>query len=402
MSTPEAITVKAADFIFKHFKENLPDGFVYHNYGHTVEVVEAARKVGTGSKLSAEEMEIVELGCWFHDAGYTAYRQGHEELSTDIAAQFLREQEYPQEKIVAVQHCVLATKMPHNPSNILEEVICDADLLHTGKKIFFEKSALLRVEMEQTSNKQFSDFDWMKWTLDFLTTHSFHTKYAQKKYGERKAANLLKMQAQFRDLVDDQQKKEDKLAKEEALSAKKAAKDKRPERGIETMFRVTLRNHISLSAIADSKANTMLSINALIISIVVSVLMRQLDQHPALVIPTAVMLLVCILTITFATIATRPQVTSGSVTKEMVKNRTANLLFFGNFYKMELEDFQWGMQELLQDREYLYGSMIKDFYYLGLVLGKKYKYLRMCYNVFMYGMILSVLLFLIFGAGIHF
>jgi hypothetical protein len=49
------------------------------------------------------------------------------------------------------------------------------------------------------------------------------------------------------------------------------------------------------------------------------------------------------------------------------------------------------MNEMMYDKEYLYGSMIKDFYFLGQVLGKKYRYLRICYTIFMYGLIISVI-----------
>ena len=62
---------------------------------------------------------------------------------------------------------------------------------------------------------------------------------------------------------------------------------------------------------------------------------------------------------------------------------------------MKLDDFTWGMKALIEDKDYLYGSMIKDFYFLGQVLGHKYKYLRLCYNVFMYGLIISVIAFAI-------
>ena len=60
-------------------------------------------------------------------------------------------------------------------------------------------------------------------------------------------------------------------------------------------------------------------------------------------------------------------------TKDDIMNKDTNLLFFGNFYKMNLKDFTWGMEEMMNNRDFLYGSMIKDFYFLGQVLGRKYK-----------------------------
>jgi hypothetical protein len=60
---------------------------------------------------------------------------------------------------------------------------------------------------------------------------------------------------------------------------------------------------------------------------------------------------------------------------------------------MSLEDYEHGLQEMMNDRDYLYGTMTKDIYFLGKVLGKKYRYLRVCYSIFMYGLIASVLAF---------
>ena len=92
-------------------------------------------------------------------------------------------------------------------------------------------------------------------------------------------------------------------------------------------------------------------------------------------------------------LATKPNVTSGEFTDEDVANKNVNLLFFGNFHKMELSKYSWAMKELVKDRDYIYDSLTKDLYYLGVVLERKYRLLRWTYTVFMIGMILSVLVF---------
>ena len=192
---------------------------------------------------------------------------------------------------------------------------------------------------------------------------------------------------------------EDKVAKlsKKVKKAKKAkeAKDQRPTRGIETMFRTTSKNHMELSAIADNKANIMISINSIILSVMVSVLIRKLEEYPHMTIPAVLLTIVCLTTIVFAVLATRPNVSKGRFEPEDITNKKANLLFFGNFHRMKLEDYQWGMQEMLKDADYLYGSMIKDIYFLGAVLGKKYRLLRMSYTIFMFGFVLSILGFII-------
>jgi len=189
-----------------------------------------------------------------------------------------------------------------------------------------------------------------------------------------------------------------KLLEEKIDKLKKKAKDAKeltPTRGIETMFRTTSKNHMELSAIADNKANIMISINSIILSVMVSVLIRKLEEYPHLSIPTILLVFVCLSTIVTSILATRPNVTKGKFERIDIKNKEANLLFFGNFHKMSLKDYRWAMTEMLKDADYLYGSMIKDIYFLGAVLGKKYRLLRLSYTIFMYGFVLAILGFII-------
>ena len=92
-------------------------------------------------------------------------------------------------------------------------------------------------------------------------------------------------------------------------------------------------------------------------------------------------------------LATRPNVTEGKFSKKDVEDKKVNLLFFGNFHKMSLPEFEWAIGELMKDKDYLYSSMTKDLYFLGKVLNRKYKILRITYLVFMIGIIVSVLAF---------
>ena len=163
------------------------------------------------------------------------------------------------------------------------------------------------------------------------------------------------------------------------------------------MFRVTLRNHIKLSDIADTKANILLSVSAIIMSVALSTLFPKLDKsdNAYLIYPTLIFILTAVVTMVISILSTRPKVTSGKFTKEDISNKKVNLLFFGNFHKMQLNDFQNGMMEMMNDRDYLYKSLMKDLYFLGIVLNKKYRLLRIAYTVFMIGIVISVLAFII-------
>ena len=119
----------------------------------------------------------------------------------------------------------------------------------------------------------------------------------------------------------------------------------------------------------------------------------QLEDWPTLTIPTIMFTITSVVATVLAVLATRPNVTSGVFSREDIENKTANLLFFGNFYRMDLPDYEWGMRRMMDDSDFLYSSMIRDIYFLGKVLGKKYKLPRWSYSVFMFGLVVSVLAF---------
>jgi len=180
---------------------------------------------------------------------------------------------------------------------------------------------------------------------------------------------------------------------EEKLSKKE--KKKKYGRGVESMFRVTARNQISLSAIADNKSNILITVNTLILSIALTVLISRFEEVPNIILPTLIFITFSLITIIFAILSTRPNISSGRFTKEDITSKNVNLLFFGNFYDMKIEEYEWAIEEMIMDDEYLYSTMIKDQYALGKVLAKKYKLLRIAYNIFMFGIIISVASFIL-------
>jgi hypothetical protein len=194
----------------------------------------------------------------------------------------------------------------------------------------------------------------------------------------------------------DEQKMLKKAKKKEKLKAK--LKDESPEKGVQSMFRITLRNHIKLSDIADTKANILLSVNAIIISLALSNLIPKLDNpsNAYLIVPTIIFIIFSITSMILSVLATRPNVTGGKFTREDVEQKKVNLLFFGNFHKMSLTDFEWAINEMMQDKDYIYSALTKDLYFLGIVLDRKYRILRVTYTVFIIGIIASVIAFAIF------
>ncbi len=379
---------QAQDFVYKLLKDKLSDSFIYHNLNHTSDVVEAVKILSAQENLTEEELEILVVAAWFHDTGYIYGVENHEENSVKIVADYLEKHGKASDYIAQVNALIRATKYHHIPQTISEKIIKDADFYHFTKENYCDSCECLRLEWKIVKQKQTSDLEWAQENLKMLTEcHQYYTDYAKANWQPLKDKNVVLIQEKIKKL---QQENEVKKQKKD-----KSLKVPKPDRGIDTLFRVTLSNHTRLSGIADSKANILLSVNAIIISIALSSIVPKLDSpsNAHLVIPTFIMLMFSVICIVFAILSTRPKVTSGTFTRKDIEDRKVNLLFFGNFYKMPLEEYEWAVNEMMKDNTYLYNSMIKDLYYLGIVLEKKYKLLRITYTIFMVGIIISFLAF---------
>ena len=165
-------------------------------------------------------------------------------------------------------------------------------------------------------------------------------------------------------------------------------------RGIETMFRSAYRVQMELTSLADNKANMMISINGIIISIIIAAVAPKLDSNPWLLLPTAVMLVGTMISIIYAILAARPRVNRSAITLEDLEHSQGNILFFGNFANLEKEQFTEGMLELMQDKQVLYETMIHNIHDIGLVLRTKFALLKIAYNAFMVALVAGVLSFI--------
>ena len=371
-------------------ENDIPEKYVYHDHYHTTRVVEAAKMIGRESGLGDQDIELLTIAAWFHDSGYNQGCDNHEASSAKIARDFLTAEGYPEENIRKIEGCIMATKMPQNPTNLLEQVLCDADLHHLACSDYTEMADKMHQEIEFVKDQAIDGDSWNEMNYNFFKDHEFFTPYAKTHLEPIKEQNLKAIKKAYKKKKKEQKYVDNLEAKVAKLEAKVALK---PDRGVETMFRTTSKNHLELSAMADNKANIMISVNTIILSVVVSVLIRKLYEYPNLVVPTIMLIVVCLATIVLAILATRPNVSSGVFTDDEVLSKRTNLLFFGNFHKMKLDRYEWGMREMMKDGEYLYGSLIKDIYFLGVVLGKKYKLLRICYTTFMIGFVISIIAF---------
>jgi predicted metal-dependent HD superfamily phosphohydrolase len=380
----------------------------FHTLQHTQEVVAACETIANQQQIADDERFALLLAAWFHDTGYTSGdARGHEEVSVALAAEFMKARSLNETTVQKVIGCINATKMPQNPTTDLEKIICDADLFHLGTDQFDEKNKQLRQELQDFAHKDVSKKEWRKINIRFLESHHYFTPYANEKLQpvkEKHLADLVEKEEKKHETMKPEKKEKDKpkekvkdpaelAAAEEAKRRKE--KEKEADRSIATVFRIMAQSHSNLSSMADSKANILISVNSIILSIMMATLFEKLQTDPNLQLPVSILIVVCVSSIVFGILATRPNVSHGTFTRDDIASKKTNLLFFGNYHNMNLDDYNWGMTEMLGDKNYMNASMIKDQYFLGVVLAKKYKYLRIAYNIFMFGLIISMIAFVI-------
>jgi hypothetical protein len=165
-----------------------------------------------------------------------------------------------------------------------------------------------------------------------------------------------------------------------------------PGSHLDHLIRQTRWHHAQLSSMADVKANMMLTISSVVLTLSVRYLTEPLFRPAAIV-----LIFFCLLTVIMAAYAAMPKTPIRSNGhKPDVKSATFNLLFFGNFSQLTYEQFKAAMAEVMASPEETYEVQIREIYTLGCFLAeKKYRFIRLAYLSFITGLIVSMITFII-------
>lgn len=391
----EHLLSAARTYVTDLYRHKVKPEFVFHNLEHTEDVVEACGHMAAHYQLQEDDRLVLMLSAWLHDIGYSSgSSEGHEEASKQMATHFLQNYQTNDAIIQRVVSCIQATRMPQSPVSLIEKILCDADLYHLSTEDFKARNQLLKQERENLLGHKIDKKEWRKNNIQFLLNHHYFTDYGVQVLTPKKLENLSQLEKKKEEKNTPVQPEQEAFPYKSGVSTKELEKEqKSTERGVQTMFRTTSNNHIELSGMADNKAHIMITVNSIILSFTVSYLLPRVFYDTELMIAASILAITCLISITLSILATRPSINSGRFTEDDIRNKKTNLLFFGNFHRMQLTDYQWGVNQMIKDKEYLYNTMMMDIYYLGVVLAKKYRYLRIAYTVFMVGIILSVLAF---------
>lgn len=188
----EDIMKKCKGFVFQLFDSKLPGKLCFHNKEHTQAVVDAVKQIADYENVSVEDKEILLIAAWFHDTGFTGCYDGHERESQQIAEKQLKTWGIGNEKIQTIKKCIAATRLPQNPANHLQAILCDADLFHLASEDYWKKNEKLKRELSLKLGKHISEDRWYLKNLKFLSEHTYFTNYGRDVLQPLKQKNIIK------------------------------------------------------------------------------------------------------------------------------------------------------------------------------------------------------------------
>ena len=389
-----AILQAAKQFVLEQFNERHDPRLVFHNYHHTANIAQQVKDIGIAENVLIDVLEVAQLAAWFLNIGYTKSYQNPLDESKALARHFLETNNYSPALLDKVLACLDCIQTKTNPSTQEQQLLSDA--LHAQELTiqFSEQGPLLRLEEELVQQRQFSSLEWAQLQLQWLMKTKFYLPYSKQQFEPIIAKNILAQ----KQLVEKQSNPRYISQIEEGKPRKfQAIERKMPTSATQTFFRTNYRNHINLSAIADNKANIMISVNAIMISVLISILSygNIMETRPMILMPVVIFMISGLTSLIFAVLSARPKVTSLNNADTKVEQAKRNIVFFGNFVQLELEQYEEAMDAMFRDSELIYGNMTRDLYHLGKVLDVKYRYLSISYTIFMIGFAATVITFLL-------
>lgn len=181
------------NFVIGLLNEKLPANYYYHDYRHTLYVMEKAIQIGYQENCSEEELNLLEVAALWHDTGYIKVYDGHEEAGCILASEYLPGFGFSAKDINMINGMIMATKIPQTPKNKLEAILADADLEYLGTDNVTEMANDLFREL-QSLNPSLTKENWDKMQISFLQKQHYFTAYCLEKRESLKAAYLLKLE----------------------------------------------------------------------------------------------------------------------------------------------------------------------------------------------------------------
>ncbi len=387
------LLTETAKYIESYFKANLAQVYELRNYPATLKIVQTCDFISVHTDLDKQDRVKVILAAWFLYTGFSIDPENYQKESVEIATKYYTEKGLSAELIQEIGEIILATRDPQQPVTIQAQILCDAENSWLADKSFSQTLKYLRKEKALAGKKEIPDKDRLSENITMFENHIYFVPFSRETFDKKKEKNKVRLQEKLTGQESSQNESAElvKTKKNKNKSEQILPEDIKLERGVETLFRNISRNQIHLIRLADYKANLVIGINSIILSVILSLLVIRLDANKYLELPTLILVLTNVTTILTAISATRPKINMNVRDNIHLNDAGNNLLYFGNFQKMPFIEFRQMIKETIVDKDYLYNSLSKDIYHQGIILTRKFRRINLSYNIFIIGLLLTVL-----------
>ncbi len=391
---------EAEQYVKNLFLTKKNELLLFHNMGYIKKTVSFANQLCEMEKVTGKEREDILVSAWLFSTGFLFDYVDYKKQSSKVAHQFLKEKGLDKqriEKIIKIIETVLQNKI-HD--NICGEILYDASEFYLASEDFLLWVRYHRQERNYFLIPKLTKRSFWQTVQNFLNEHHYCTVSAQKMFEAEKEKNAAKIkfvlsQELLKQLPVNNHMLIEEMKEEINQINLKVEKRLSSARGFDTLYRITSRNQVSLSSMADNKAHILITLNTLIVSAITTFALVKHHDLQFLIFPSIVTLSFSMISISYAIFATRPQIRPGVFKMDDFYNKKVSLIFYGNFYKMNYDDYEKAMTDMLKDQDLLLSNLNRDQYTLGKILGRKFKLLNISFTVFLVGFVISALAFLI-------
>lgn len=188
----DTLVKQVSQYVKKLFQQYFNPRLSYHNIEHTRNVVRCVDEICQYYGISDKNCQIVKIAAWFHDVGHIiSGTYEHERKSVSAMKLFLLCSNIGETTISEIAGCIMSTKLPSNPENLLQKILCDADTYHLGTEEFWQSDLAIKSELERTTGSIIDG--WDKKTLFFLESHQYFTDYCKNLLTQGKMENIMRL-----------------------------------------------------------------------------------------------------------------------------------------------------------------------------------------------------------------
>jgi hypothetical protein len=384
---------KQADkFVQTYFENNAADS-IYYSYRFISQLAKEAKKIAKANSLTGMDYQGIIVAVWFRYVGVTNIALGRTVEMNQILTLFFTESDYPLEERIRIEKVIDFIVSGAEAATIFEQIVSDAIYSQLASNDILENILLLQQETNRLNGNNKEELDFDKFFLKLFIKTRYYTDYAIENYAVQKQKNFQLLEKRVAKLKETEIRKIKENYKVEGtlLLNNKETED---------FFKLAFRNYNHLISVADSKASLLINVNSIIISVMLAFVLGRIERNMFLLWPAVMLLSVCTITILLSILASRPQRTSFTGDKQ---SNCCQKFFFGsfdlidkNFTKVNWDEYLKQLNDLFsQPREIVYVEVYKESYNVRKVLSRKFNYLSIAYWVFLAGLILSIIAFVI-------